>query len=467
MSPKTYRPCNIGVVQHSVHLSRSSEGMNETTLSTLQIKNELSAPVQRHPRVPLLRAPMAQDDFNYDGENRNKLTRKESECRVLSMTTREFQINPISPRPDLPSRVVSGVGVNFAHTLAPLLSSVTSHSPTKQCHISYRKLSGSSPRPQIFGSRAQIPLPPCSATLSLFLPPNVTVVTRSLNHHENRPQDVSVEGSQWTALETGRPLRTRRYKRALRAQAPRSGVSHHKSMRFNEPITRNDVGMGSGMDRLGQTRSGALAETLTSYGLILGCFLLTGCEALMPVALVGHHAGHLNVLVMGQSNALLMTPNGTRAFQESIGIQTTIVNCAVGGTPIRSWTATSPYVTACLSKMPKPDLLLWYQGESDGYDDGDYATWAQKFIALIITLRQQLGNIPVIYARISVEPVLWNFPHWQDVRDQQDSVVLANSKKIITDTIELREDSIHFTENGYKDLGRKFAQAYKELGDPS
>lgn len=138
MNLSTYRPCNIHLLQRS-HLRRSSEEMNETTLPTLQIQDELSTPIQRYPHLPLLRTPMAQDDFNYDGKYRNKLTRKQTGCRVLQMIPRISNITAFLGSAPYPLRGIYAYRGVFmtdchqAHTVSILRYLTLTH---KEC--SYR-----------------------------------------------------------------------------------------------------------------------------------------------------------------------------------------------------------------------------------------------------------------------------------------------------------------------------------------
>lgn len=209
--------------------------------------------------------------------------------------------------------------------------------------------------------------------------------------------------------------------------------------------------------------------------LVFITILLTACDKLIPNLINGQLVssvkapGHLNIMIMGQSNAQFMNPEGIKSFQGAMGVNTTVVDCAVGGTKIAQWTAGGTLYAACFAAMPQPDAILWYQGEGDAEWDGIPDTWAQKFTELSSAIRKQAGNIPIVYAQIANMPEVTayypagTFPYWLQIQSQQASVSIPRAKMIKTGDIPVRYDYVHFTTEGYKLLGLKFAEALNQL----
>lgn len=71
--------------------------LNETTLSTLQIKNELFAPQFRYAHLQVLWPRMAKDDYFVVSKTRKQLTDSQTGCRKLSMKVPRNQNSNFSP----------------------------------------------------------------------------------------------------------------------------------------------------------------------------------------------------------------------------------------------------------------------------------------------------------------------------------------------------------------------------------
>lgn len=211
------------------------------------------------------------------------------------------------------------------------------------------------------------------------------------------------------------------------------------------------------------------------FGALCGChrdhkapLAALGTSIFTPPTLQNFPGGTLKVRIQGQSNAVRMSPNGVIGLQNALGHNLIVVNCAFGGSRISEHLPGTSYFQSCESAMPDPDIIVWYQGESDAKNDFDWDTWAQKFTDILNAWRSLHGNIPIVFAQINHEtlsltqPNEFSFPHWQNVKDQQASVFGSNLKMIKTDDLEL-EDGIHITQKDQFKLGARFAEAIKQI----
>lgn len=218
---------------------------------------------------------------------------------------------------------------------------------------------------------------------------------------------------------------------------------------------------------------------------ILGAVLMSGCskdkshglgidslssvftpEPIPPIQTFPGPA--LNVRIQGQSNAVRMTPNGVAGLQNTLHRNLNVINCAVGGTYIREHMPGTAYFNSCEAQMPNPDIIVWYQGESDSKPDGDYQTWAVKFTVLLNEWQSLHGTIPIVYAQIATQtlttsqPTVFNFWNWQAVKDQQAQISVPHTTMVKTDDLAL-EDGIHLTQESQYALGCRFAEAIQKL----
>lgn len=219
------------------------------------------------------------------------------------------------------------------------------------------------------------------------------------------------------------------------------------------------------------------------FHLCLLSVLLTGCSkdrdpSKPPISSsLALPAGRaLTVLAMGQSNMVYWSPKGEASFKYAMTPQfnVKVVNCAVGGTFIREWLPGTGNLNTCLNAVEHVDAVLFYQGESDSQDVGDYATWSDKFQSIIAEVRSKKGDIPVIYCQIASDPDVYGvtpivnpfgdrWKHWKEVQDQQALTALSNSAMVRAEGLEATDDHVHLTQDSYIILGEQMARSLKTL----
>jgi hypothetical protein len=156
-----------------------------------------------------------------------------------------------------------------------------------------------------------------------------------------------------------------------------------------------------------------------------------------------------------------------------------LVPCARGGTSIRAWQrnlSDRSLYGACLVRARAASVagdiagVLFFQGESDVLDPRSDPTrqapfdWAARFSQLVADLRTDLGQpgLPVVFAQIGPVDVAASPDaqvNWRALQEQQRSVNVPGVTMIKTSDLTLR-DELHFTAEGYRDIGRRFAEAY-------
>ena len=160
-----------------------------------------------------------------------------------------------------------------------------------------------------------------------------------------------------------------------------------------------------------------------------------------------------------------------------------LIPCAVGGSPIDSWlpgaldaaTKTHPWDDAmCRAKaaLAAGTLkgILWHQGESDS-KSGLAPAYAAKLADLITRLRAELNapTAPFIagqMGKFAERP-------WDEFRVQVDQAhrdlpgKMPHTAFVSSEGLTHRGDMIHFDSDSYRELGRRYATAYQNLGRAS
>ncbi|WP_146513565.1 sialate O-acetylesterase [Rubripirellula amarantea] len=158
-----------------------------------------------------------------------------------------------------------------------------------------------------------------------------------------------------------------------------------------------------------------------------------------------------------------------------------LIPCAVGGSPIASWepggyhseTKTHPYdemLPRLLMAMKVGTLkgILWHQGESDCQPQLS-EVYESKLHTLIARLRTEVGdpNVPIVVGQMG------QFPErpWNDDKKRVDAVhrnlpdQVSRTAFVNSDDLEHKGDNIHFNAESYRELGRRYANAYQTLVD--
>jgi hypothetical protein len=198
---------------------------------------------------------------------------------------------------------------------------------------------------------------------------------------------------------------------------------------------------------------------------------------------------HLFIL-SGQSNmaglnpAVSFTPAVTKAFA---GDDILVVKDAVGGQPIRRWykkwkpargdtpKATGDLydrlmkkvVAAMKGRKPTTVTFVWMQGERDARErHGE--VYAASMRGLVDQLQADLkrGDVNFVIGRLSdFDNGNKRYPHWTTVRDAQVAVAESDPRGawIDTDGLNGPKDGLHYTKDGYKEMGARFAAKAIEL----
>ena len=206
---------------------------------------------------------------------------------------------------------------------------------------------------------------------------------------------------------------------------------------------------------------------------------------------------HLFIL-SGQSNMKYMDPNISfiPAVEKAFGKENVVViHDAQGGQPIRRWykdwmplNGQKPKMTGTLYKRLMRNVtpllkkhkfssmtLVWMQGEADAQaKNGD--VYAASLRGLIDQFTNDLGRkeINVVIGRLSdCDLDNKHFPHWTIVRDAQMEVSESNPRSAWVNTDDLNDgkgkngrnlrNNLHFSTEGYKKLGERFAEKSIEL----
>jgi len=209
-------------------------------------------------------------------------------------------------------------------------------------------------------------------------------------------------------------------------------------------------------------------------------------------ALAAEPGGHLFIL-SGQSNMAGLNPDisFTPAVEEEFGKQNVIVvKSAQGGQPIRRWykkwkaasgngPAASGDLYDVLMKRVRPQMdgkkiatvtFVWMQGERDAREKHG-EVYAASLQGLIQQLSDDLGRDDVNFVIGRLSDFDMNdarYPHWTMVRKAQVEVAEADARGAWVDTDDLNNkaggrNDLHYTSEGYKTLGSRFADKAIEL----
>lgn len=210
-----------------------------------------------------------------------------------------------------------------------------------------------------------------------------------------------------------------------------------------------------------------------------------------------HADSHLFIL-SGQSNMAGLNPqvSFTPAVEKQFGKENVVVvKSAQGGQPIRRW-----YKEWKPAEGPKPEkngdlydklmgvvepatkdrefasvTFVWMQGERDAKESHG-EVYGDSFKGLVDQLSKDLGrdDVNFVIGRLSdFDMEDKRYPHWTKVRDVQVEVAEKSPRGAWVDTDDLNDkpakggngtrDDLHYTKDGYRILGERFAEAAIEL----
>ena len=170
---------------------------------------------------------------------------------------------------------------------------------------------------------------------------------------------------------------------------------------------------------------------------------------------------------------------GIRIAEATPGVTIGLIPCAVGGSPIDVWkpgafyepTQSHPWDDAM--KRAKLALqsgtlkgILWHQGESDSNNELAPA-YEKKLHDLISRFRSELRGpeVPFIAGQLGVfEDAPWNEPKKQVDRVHREmSRKMPHTAFVSAEGLKHKGDKVHFDADSYRELGRRYAEAYLNL----
>lgn len=203
---------------------------------------------------------------------------------------------------------------------------------------------------------------------------------------------------------------------------------------------------------------------------------------------------HLFIL-SGQSNMVGLNPDlsFTPTVVEKFGEDNVIVvKFAQGGKPIRRWykkwkpakgdepqstgdlydRLMSMVNTAIKGKKIETVTFVWMQGERDAKDKHDQV-YAKSLNGLINQLSEDLGRKDVNFVIGRLSDCVMKSSHWVTIREAQMNVAEGSKRGAWIDTDDLNDginkkgkkvkNDLHYTVEGYKTLGKRFAEKSIEL----
>jgi hypothetical protein len=225
---------------------------------------------------------------------------------------------------------------------------------------------------------------------------------------------------------------------------------------------------------------------------LLAAFTTTAADALKLPAKEKFHlfllVGQSNMAGRGKTTAAdkpkIVGVGIGRAFAKEMakdnpGATIGLIPCGVGGSPIDSWkkgafykpTKSHPWNDALRRaklalKTGTLKGILWHQGESDS-KAGLAESYEKKLHALIARFRKELPapNVPFIGGQMgqfaerpwSDDKKLVDLPH-RELSKKVAQTGFANS-----DGLKHKGDKVHFDADSYRELGRRYAEAFRAL----
>lgn len=147
-----------------------------------------------------------------------------------------------------------------------------------------------------------------------------------------------------------------------------------------------------------------------------------------------------------------------------------LIPCAFGGTRMDEWKPGSKlYVNAVLrtKEAVKKGVLsgvLWHQGESDTGKPELVKAYPEKFIAMIASLRRDLGaeKVPLLIGELSRQN-----EKYADFNANLPGIVskLQPCALVKSDGLKLGRDNLHFDSQSLRTFGSRYAVSYLKLAD--
>jgi len=170
---------------------------------------------------------------------------------------------------------------------------------------------------------------------------------------------------------------------------------------------------------------------------------------------------------------------GAEIARDHAGATIGLVPCAVGGSPIDSWQPGAFYPET--KSYPWDDAMrrirlalqtgtlkgiLWHQGESDSNAENAPA-YANKVADLVTRFRVALNapDVPFIAGEMGHFPGKpWDV-HLEQVDQATRGLVdhIPHTAYVSSEGLTDRGDQLHFNSTSYRELGRRYADAYRQM----
>jgi hypothetical protein len=110
--------------------------------------------------------------------------------------------------------------------------------------------------------------------------------------------------------------------------------------------------------------------------------------------------------------------------------------------------------------------VIWYQGESDALQDRTTAQYLSALQALLSGLRGDLANPNLFFGNVQLstwngtaEQLALHQDFWVGVQEAQRQQVLSGTLSTVVSLLDVPNDGIHLTADGYKEAGRRLGLA--------
>lgn len=161
----------------------------------------------------------------------------------------------------------------------------------------------------------------------------------------------------------------------------------------------------------------------------------------------------------------------------STGGRVGLIPCADGGTKLRQWMPGevlydhAVMMTKLAMRSSRLCGILWHQGESDCLHDETVATYTERFIEMMTSLRRDLGaeDVPLMIGELSEHID----PSWS--RGDRMAQMNANFREIAeklpycgvvsAKELTLKPDGLHFDAPSLRVFGKRYFEVYAALND--
>ena len=167
-----------------------------------------------------------------------------------------------------------------------------------------------------------------------------------------------------------------------------------------------------------------------------------------------------------------------KAMADGSGHPIGLIPAAHGGTSLAQWNpafkrqGTHSLYGAMLDRIAKAGGslrgILWYQGEAEGWNPDEAATYRTRFIDWVEAVRRDTGhtNLPVLTVQIGNTTLPPNEEAWNQIRLAQYEIPLLTPNVTVTSAVDLGlVDPIHLHAESLKRLGRRLARQALALAD--